>query len=196
MCHTISWFTEIFSGNVWLNLWNRSWVCGIIDFLWCSQKFSPSFTTCKNRRGFSQWPGCVWLTWEFMLCHRGPGGGSESLQCVKRPLWLWHAAGWCKTEVIFPLWVKISPSALAASFPTHHFHVNSAGAVNFPLLSENFTFGRCSFGFCALKLGFGQKSQQDVRTSRRGHVSVFFFLLLSSVVITSHKTQNDPAALS
>lgn len=61
-----------------------------------------------------------------MLCHCSSGGGSESLQCVKRPLWLWHAAGWCKTEVIFPLWMKTCPSALAASFPTHHFHVNSA----------------------------------------------------------------------
>lgn len=191
MCHTISWFTDMSSGQCVTKIVKSQLSAKeLIDFLWCSQKFSSSFTACKNRREFSQWPGCVWLTCEFMLCHRSPAGGSESLQYVKRPLWLWHAAGWCKTEVIFPLWVKMCPSAPAASFPTHHFHVNSAlWGCKLPSHCQRISHLDYAHLASVLRNWASDRSHNRMWELQDVVVYLFFFLLLPSVVITSVKGQ-------
>lgn len=55
-----------------------------------------------------------------------PTGGLQSPLCVKRPLWLWHAAGWCKTEVIFPPSENVSQCTGCSAFHYMPFHVNGA----------------------------------------------------------------------
>lgn len=96
---------------------------------------------------------------------RSPGGGSQSLRCVKRPLLLWHAAGWCKEGVT----VLLCSENLRPQAP---FHVN--GSHRGHKTSLFLVRGSRWFGPRRSQTGPGQKSQQDVRTSRHGCVSAFF----------------------
>lgn len=72
------------------------------------------------------------------VCGFSPGGGWQSLHCVKRPLLLWHAAGWCNVGVTTLLGPHVA------------FHVNGSHRGRktslFPVREQ------CWFGLDALKL--------------------------------------------
>lgn len=90
---------------------------------------------------------------------------AQNHSCAKGPLWLWHAAGWCKTGLTFPS--NENTSLYTGWSPFHYtlFHVPRA-------LLDQQTSCSCSGNFTASV-----------------HPSSVFRLLVLDLLLCSHESQ-------
>lgn len=132
-----------------------------------------SLMSC-NIKGLSLQQDDIWMTQQFMLRCLSPTkkkkkSRAQNHSCAKWPLWLWYAAGWCKTGLSSPSNENTFPYTGCSPFHDALFHVHRA-----PLDQQ--TSCSCSGNFTASV-----------------HLPSVFRLLVLDLLLCSHmlKSQQD-----